>query len=144
MRSPPARYSVTKTELRGDSKRPTWGLEDLLSLSSLSSLSSSTQRGRPAGRRRRTGSTIEELQPRDELYVSPTAWEMYLHYKTFREGILHLAQVFGGSTLSRLPLSDKINASKGPRPNLDHTLVQLLVHLNFTPLGSQAWLLASG
>ena len=26
MRSPPARYSVTKTELRGDSKRPTWGV----------------------------------------------------------------------------------------------------------------------
>ena len=116
MRSPPARYSVTKTELRGDSKRPTWGLESLSSLSSsssLSSLSSSTQRGRPAGRRRRTGSTIEELQPRDELYVSPTAWEMYLHYKTFREGILHLAQVFGGSTLSRLPLSDKINIRSG-------------------------------
>ena len=107
MRSPPARYSVTKTELRGDSKRPTWGLK------SLSSLSSSTQRGRPAGRRRRTGSTIEELQPRDELYVSPKAWAMYLHYKTFREGILHLAQVFGGSTLSRLPLSDKINVSSG-------------------------------
>ena len=116
MRSPPARYSVTKTELRGDSKRPTWGLESLSSLSSsssLSSLSSSTQRGRPAGQRRRTGSTIEELQPRDELYVSPKAWAMYLHYKTFREGILHLAQVFGGSALSRLPLSDKINVSSG-------------------------------
>ena len=32
-------------------------------------------------------------------------------------------------------LPDKINASKSPRPNLHHTLVQLLVHLDFIPWG---------
>ena len=111
MRSPPARYSVTKTELRGDSKRPTWGLEAchhchhrLKEADQLNDKSGLDQRSK-------------NFSLATNFMFLLTAWEMYSKYITFRdnprEGNLHLAQVFGGSALSRLPLSDKINIRSG-------------------------------
>ena len=123
MRSPPARYSVTKTELRGDSKRPTWGVRRLYHHCHHRHHCHHCQH------RLKEADQLDDeggLDQRSKNFSLATNFMFLLQhgkcictwYKTFedhhpREGNLHLAQVLGGSTLSRLPLSDKINISSG-------------------------------